>query len=155
MPNPVPASDHKPEKTSTAFLVVDGVQVVVLDKAVITIGRKSDNHIVISNPHVSRYHAQIRKADQRYMLIDLSSTVGTSVNGKRIEHALLKPGDVISIGGVPLIFGQGRDSIHLIHENLRVEPDPTTGPTDATDINKLDDYLSLFTPPSEQKSPEK
>ncbi len=133
---------------TTGFLIVDGARVVALDKPVVNIGRKGNNHIIINDPHVSRHHAQIRQADGRYLLIDLNSTVGTSVNGERVEHAFLKSGDVISIGGVPLIFGQGTASGHLIAENLH-QPSSSTGPTDTTEIRDLDDYLDFFTPPDD------
>lgn len=134
------------DSSDTAFLIVDGVYVVALDKPVVTIGRKGDNNIVIGNPHVSRYHAQIRRAGKRYFLLDLDSTVGTSVNGKRIWEVELQSGDVISIGGVPLIFGKGTVDHHLITQNLRSSP-AHTGPTDATQVRDLDDYLEFFEPP--------
>ncbi len=138
---------------SIGFLIVDGARVVSLDKPIISIGRKGNNHIIINDPHVSRHHAQIRHAEGRYLLIDLHSTVGTSVNGERVEHAFLEPGDVISIGGVPLIFGQGAASKHLITANLH-QPASSTGPTDATEIRDLDDYLEFFTPPDDNHAEE-
>lgn len=129
-----------------AFLIVDGVYVVALDRPVVSIGRKGDNNIVIGNPHVSRYHAHIRRVGKRYFLVDLGSTVGTSVNGRRIQEAELQSGDVISIGGVPLIFGKGEVDHHLIAQNLRPSS-AHTGPTDATQVRDLDDYLNFFEPP--------
>ena len=129
-----------------AFLIVNGDRVIPLDQLVINIGRKSDNQIVIDDPHVSRYHAQIQKVKGRFILVDLDSTVGTSVNGKNIKQFFLKPGDVISLGGVPIIFGQGEaETVDEAVDTLPV-PAPGTGPTDANDvdINTADDYLALF-----------
>jgi pSer/pThr/pTyr-binding forkhead associated (FHA) protein len=40
------------------------------------------------------------------MIFDLNSTGGTFVNGKRVTQSMLYPGDVISLAGVPLIYGQ-------------------------------------------------
>jgi hypothetical protein len=91
---------------SNAFLIVDGVKVFPLDKPVINIGRRIDNHLVIDDPRVSRNHVQLRSIKGRYVLFDLNSTGGTYVNGQRANQTVLYPGDVISMAGVPLIFGQ-------------------------------------------------
>jgi pSer/pThr/pTyr-binding forkhead associated (FHA) protein len=65
-----------------------------------------DNQLVIDDPRVSRSHAQLRAIKGRYILFDLNSTGGTFVNGQRTNQSILYPGDVISLSGVPLIFGQ-------------------------------------------------
>lgn len=89
-----------------AFLIIDGVKVFPLDKSVINIGRRRDNHLVIDDPRVSRSHAQIRAVTGRFVIFDLQSTGGTFVNGQRVGKFILYPGDVISLAGVSLIFGQ-------------------------------------------------
>jgi len=127
-----------------AFLVVDGSRVVMVDKPVINLGRKKDNHIVIDNEHISRYHAQIRTIRGRYVIMDLNSTVGTSVNGKRIEQTFLKAGDVISLGGVPIIFGQTDPNTNIeAHSHGHVNH-VDSGPTESTDIHSADKYLDYF-----------
>ena len=89
-----------------AFLIVGGVKVYQLDRSVINIGRRSDNHLVLDDPRISRYHAQVRAIRGRYVLFDLNSTGGTFVNGQRTTQSVLYPGDVISLSGLQLIFGQ-------------------------------------------------
>lgn len=89
-----------------AFLIVNGTQVYQLNKAVVNIGRREDNHLVIDDKRVSRLHAQLRASGGRYLVFDLDSTGGTWVNGERIRQQALKPGDVISLSGLPLVFGQ-------------------------------------------------
>lgn len=89
-----------------AFLIVDGVKVFPLLETVINIGRRLDNQLVIDDPRVSRNHAQLRAIKGRYVIFDLNSTGGTFVNGQRTSQSVLYPGDVISMAGVPLIFGQ-------------------------------------------------
>ena len=131
------------------FLIIDGERVYTIDRMVLSIGRKNDNHIVIDNEHVSRYHAQIQIVDGNFILLDLGSTVGTSVNGNPIKQYALKPGDVISLGGVPIIFGQGPPRDHLQASYSEQEKSKWTGPTDALDINKVDQYLELFNKPEE------
>jgi hypothetical protein len=89
-----------------AFLIVDGVRVFTLEAASINIGRREDNHLIIDDPRVSRLHAQLRLVRGVYVIFDLDSTGGTFVNGQRIRQYSLRAGDVISLAGVPLVFGQ-------------------------------------------------
>ena len=89
-----------------AFLIVDGTQIVPVTQTVINIGRRTDNHIVIDDPRVSRVHAQMRAIKGRYVIFDLDSLGGTFLNGEPIHHSPLAPGDVVSLSGVPLVYGQ-------------------------------------------------
>jgi hypothetical protein len=89
-----------------AFLIIDGTRLISLDHSVINIGRRLDNHVVIADPRVSRSHAQLRIIKDHFVLFDLNSSGGTFVNGQRVNQVVLHPGDVISMAGVSLIFGQ-------------------------------------------------
>lgn len=89
-----------------AFLIVEGVKVYPLAQSVVNIGRRLDNQLVIDDPRVSRNHAQLRAIKGRFVVFDLNSTGGTFVNGQRASQSVLYPGDVISLAGVTLIFGQ-------------------------------------------------
>jgi len=89
-----------------AFLIVEGVKVFPLTLPVVNIGRRLDNQLIIDDPRVSRNHAQLRTIKGRYVVFDLNSTGGTFVNGQRTSQSVLYPGDVISLAGVTLIFGQ-------------------------------------------------
>jgi hypothetical protein len=92
--------------SGNAFLIMDGSRIIPLSRSVINIGRRLDNHIVIDDPRVSRSHAQLRILKDRFVLFDLNSSGGTFVNGRRASQSVLNPGDVISIAGVNLVFGQ-------------------------------------------------
>jgi FHA domain/FhaA, N-terminal domain len=96
-------ADNIPEN---AFLIVEGVKVHPLNESVVNIGRRLENQLVIDDPRVSRNHAQLRAIKGRFVLFDLNSTGGTFVNGQRTSQTVLYPGDVISLAGVALIFGQ-------------------------------------------------
>ncbi len=91
---------------ANAFLIVEGGRIFPLSQVVINIGRRVDNHLTIEDPRVSRLHAQLRVIKGQFVLFDLNSTGGTSVNGKRIKKASLNPGDVVSLAGVLLVYGQ-------------------------------------------------
>jgi pSer/pThr/pTyr-binding forkhead associated (FHA) protein len=81
---------------------------VDVTKLQFSIGRKSDNDLVIDNPAVSGHHARLIKVQEVYFLEDLRSTNGTYVNDKRIDRQQLQDTDVVMIGKHRLIF---RDEI--------------------------------------------
>jgi hypothetical protein len=101
-----PSSEDANAIPKNAFVIVDGMHVVPLEYPVINIGRRQDNQLVIEDPRVSRVHAQLRAVKGHYVIFDLDSTGGTGVNGKPIHQCRLYPGDVISLSGVPLVYGQ-------------------------------------------------
>lgn len=113
-----PASVNNP---LNAFLILGGSQVIPLDRSVINIGRRLDNHVVIDDSRVSRNHAQLRIVRDQFVLFDLNSTGGTFVNGQRTNQSVLYPGDVISLAGVSLIFGQDLPAGHGLSEG-QTEP---------------------------------
>lgn len=112
-----PATGSKSETApENAFLIVDGVKVFPLTQSVINIGRRMDNQLVIDDPRISRSHAQLRAIKGRYVIFDLNSTGGTYVNGQKISQSVLYPGDVISLAGVALVFGQDNPPSRLESE---------------------------------------
>lgn len=62
------------------------------------IGRQPENHICLSDPRVSRFHALIKVKDSHLIIKDLQSTNGTLVNNVRIRRHKLQPGDLIKLG---------------------------------------------------------
>ena len=89
-----------------AFVIVDGIKVIPLSQPLIRIGRRLENNLVLDDPRVSRTHAELRAINGRYVLFDLHSTGGTFVNGLKITQSVVYPGDVISLAGVNLVYGQ-------------------------------------------------
>lgn len=78
-------------------LIISGTTYELVDD-VVTIGRSSDNTIVINNPSVSARHAQLQVAGETYRLKDLGSTNGTHINGKPATETLLRFDDQIRFG---------------------------------------------------------
>lgn len=65
----------------------------------LSVGRKDDNTIVLQDPYVSYYHLRFFLRDGRYVIEDLASTNGTTLNHDRLEHkTYLKVNDVITLG---------------------------------------------------------
>ncbi|MBK5227278.1 MAG: DUF3662 and FHA domain-containing protein [Actinobacteria bacterium] len=77
---------------------------ISITKAPVTIGRMSSNDVVLSDQNVSRKHAEIRHEGGRWLIVDLGSTNGTSVNGKLAREHSLGGGDRITFGSTELIF---------------------------------------------------
>jgi len=89
-----------------AFLVLEGYKLVPLLHAVVRIGRRLENNIVIDDPRVSRFHAELRAVDGNYELLDLNSLGGTYINGLRITKSILYAGDEISLAGFTMVYRQ-------------------------------------------------
>jgi hypothetical protein len=101
----LPVLDAMEDFPASAYLIVDGTQIFSLRKPVVNIGRRADNDLIIEDQRVSRIHAQLRWVKGRYILFDLDSAGGTWINDVRVNQAALSPGDVLSLAGVPLVFG--------------------------------------------------
>src|SRR5205814_10292619 len=65
-----------------------------LDKDVVTIGRLREADVVLQDPGASRQHAEIRRTPQGYLLADLGSTNGTTVNEATVSERLLREGEI-------------------------------------------------------------
>jgi pSer/pThr/pTyr-binding forkhead associated (FHA) protein len=91
-------------RSQTALLLVDGKRMVV-GPAGATIGRSRQCDIVIDDANVSRQHAEVRPRGGSWVLNDLGSTNGSSVNGRRVQEAeVLRPGDEVEIGTSTIRF---------------------------------------------------
>lgn len=93
----------------STYLIVGGQQHVPLARTTYTLGRSLDCDIVLSDPTVSRRHAQLRWRFGRYVVYDLGSRLGTRVNGNPVSESVLEPGDVLTLGAVDVIYGHDPD----------------------------------------------
>jgi FHA domain/SPFH domain / Band 7 family len=104
------------DRKNTAFLVYKlSGEAIPLTANPFTIGRETTNTLVLQDPQSSRFHAQIRRAEdslgkQRYQLIDKGSSNGTFVGGQRLpanEPFWLTSGCEIAIGDQRWVFQGG------------------------------------------------
>lgn len=97
-----------------------------------TLGRQSDNDLVLLDSRISRRHASILKDDDGYLLQDAGSRHGTFVNGKRVEQACrLNAGDQISLGvtdSYALSFGVEESVLPGLLEKLEKVAEPSSAP---------------------------
>lgn len=90
-----------------------GVREYVFDQDSITIGSAHDNDLVIEDPRVSRQHCRIIHEPYGYVVTDLGSTNGTSINRVRIREAFIRSGATLSVGGVEVRFQTFDERVEL------------------------------------------
>jgi hypothetical protein len=83
--------------SAAALVLPDGARIQLGDDPV-RIGRLPDCAIALSDSQVSRHHAEVRRADTGFAVVDLGSLNGTTVNGVKVQEHALADGDVISVG---------------------------------------------------------
>jgi hypothetical protein len=81
----------------------------VLDQKRSVLGRSRDADVQIEDPNVSRRHAEIVQEGSAYWLVDLGSTNGTEVDGKRVQRSRLADGSRFTVGETTLTFSTERE----------------------------------------------
>ena len=92
-----------PSLEPSVFLILNR-QIIPLDKKITRLGRQLDNDIVLNEEFVSRFHAEIRFEENKFILYDNQSTSGTFVNSQKIERCVLNSGDLISLASIQIMF---------------------------------------------------
>jgi hypothetical protein len=85
-------------------LLVGGGRRNVLSGSRVVVGRSREADIVLQDPNVSRRHAELRRDDGGWQIVDLGSTNGVKFNGRRVDTSRLAPGDDVSLGTVSFTF---------------------------------------------------
>jgi hypothetical protein len=86
-------------------LTVNGTRHEVKQRRLV-IGRSRDCDIQLSDANVSRRHAELRQEGASYWIVDLASTNGIEVNGKRVKRAKLRDGDKVTMGSTDVVFSR-------------------------------------------------
>jgi hypothetical protein len=87
------------------ILTLNGKSYVLEDRRAV-LGRSKECDVQVPDANVSRRHAELRQEGSSWWVIDLDSTNGTEVNGKRVPRAKLADGDKIMLGSTELVFGR-------------------------------------------------
>jgi hypothetical protein len=95
----------EPEAEPAARVTVNG-KAHELQKPSVVLGRSKDCDIRISDPNVSRRHAEIRQEGSAYWIVDLGSTNGIAVNGHALKRAKLDDEDRITLGSTEVVFNR-------------------------------------------------
>jgi pSer/pThr/pTyr-binding forkhead associated (FHA) protein len=110
-----PAALPVPQPTEAASPVDLGIQqeIAVLSwegkrhevtKRSVVLGRSKDADVQVNDPNVSRRHAELRQEGATYWLVDLDSTNGVEVKGKRVKRLKLEDGTRFTLGSTEISF---------------------------------------------------
>jgi Protein of unknown function (DUF3662)/FHA domain len=108
----VPPKQTKSRRRQPAAHLVDTKAIIslddrryVLDGPTAVLGRSRESDCVLSDPNVSRRHAELRRGPTGdWQIVDLESTNGVNVNGRRVDASRLSPGDEVTLGTVRFTF---------------------------------------------------
>jgi hypothetical protein len=93
-----------PDGMVPAELVLPGGGRVHIETEPVVIGRMPECAVVLSDPNVSRRHAEVVRVNDAFVVRDLGSTNGTKLNGAPIREGYLTTGDNITVGSTTLVF---------------------------------------------------
>jgi two-component system, cell cycle response regulator len=105
-----------------SLLVVGGAEIdlgrQVLCNRPITIGRDEDLELSLTDGSISRQHCRVERDEEtgHYLMVDLGSTNGTAVNGRRVDRYPLAEGDKIFLGSSVIRFSFS-DAVDLEYQS--------------------------------------
>jgi eukaryotic-like serine/threonine-protein kinase len=127
---------------------------MVLGSTTITVGRASDNQVVVDDPKVSSRQAEIRPTAQGYTITDLGSSNGTFVDGQRLDvnaPRLLMPGSTIRFGDTTFTYEVPSTPVNQAQwSSAENQPNPGPFPPPSTTYGAQPEYVP---PPPSGYSP--
>ncbi|HKI93003.1 MAG TPA: DUF3662 and FHA domain-containing protein [Gaiellaceae bacterium] len=103
-----PVEDSPPEEEpgveADAAVLSWGGQTLRVAKRRVVLGRGRDCDVTIDDPSVSRRHAELVQEGLEHWVVDLGSTNGIAVGGRRVQRARLEPGDTFMVGETEVTF---------------------------------------------------
>ncbi|HWB21303.1 MAG TPA: DUF3662 and FHA domain-containing protein [Gaiellaceae bacterium] len=104
---PVTESEPEPEAPTPAPAVLTFAgQRHELKAPRVVLGRSKDCDIPVPDPNVSRRHAEVRQDGSGYTLVDLESTNGIELDGRRVKQLKLEDGTKFTIGSTEITFSR-------------------------------------------------
>lgn len=125
--------------------VLPEIHPIALGAPFITIGRQSDNMVVLKHPQVSAHHARLQQVQGGYRIADLGSTNHVYVNGQRVSSQNLNPGDEIRIG--PFKFTYTGTQLTQVDESNGIRIDALHLKKSGNKATILLNDISLVIPP--------
>jgi pSer/pThr/pTyr-binding forkhead associated (FHA) protein len=110
-------------------VVEEGTQATLeFRQRVVRVGRAIDNDVRLAGALASRHHCRIELEGDGAWVIDLGSSNGTQVNGRRVERKLLRPGDVLGVGAARLqVELEGEDAPPSADDTQTIKPEDLGG----------------------------
>jgi hypothetical protein len=102
---------------SARLVAVDEGPDIVLDRAMVVVGRHPACDARLDSLRVSRHHCCMMQESGEVVVRDLGSTNGIRINGQRVEMGRLKPGDELSIAHIRYRLDNG-----LGHDQTLADP---------------------------------
>lgn len=99
--SPIESIDPIAAETTPALLVISGPQIgrsYPLEKEEFMVGRGEHCDLMVEDDLVSRHHCKLVITKEKTLLVDLASTNGTLVNGRKTDRCILNEGDQIQVG---------------------------------------------------------
>jgi pilus assembly protein CpaF len=129
---------------------------LTFEKEEVTIGRLAGNDIVLNKGNVSKYHSRIVLKDGKYIVVDLKSTNGTFVNGKKIAAPqVVRPSDKIYVGDYIINVEAPPEDGEEAHEEQEEEGDETGyAPDDEEEAAQDEEYEEEEEQPEEEEEPQ-
>ena len=93
----------------------------------VLLGRADEAQVSIADASVSSHHARIMQNSQGFEIVDLDSTNGTFVAGKRTSRSQLRNGDQVTVGNVEFMFLLDRPTSATIRLPDRIVRAPVRG----------------------------
>ena len=115
-PTAVHLSDPGSLRIEAARLIVSSGKTIVAEVALnrprMVLGRDDSCDISLDSRYVSRFQNLFMETPEGWLLIDLSSTNGCFVNGRRVREHRLRDGDLIAVGQHQMRFA-GPNGVRL------------------------------------------
>ena len=103
--------------------------------AIKTVGRAPRADFILDVALVSRLHCRLTAGAAELEVVDLESTNGTFVNGARVERAVLKSGDRLSVGKIEFVVSKAA-------KNADAAEDPKDADPQDADLQNVDARLT-------------
>ena len=101
----VAATTVPPPPREVVTLTLDGRSHELTSRR-FTIGRSRECDLTVTDGNASRRHAEIVREGEAFVVVDLNSTNGTELNGRRVTREELADGDRITVGATDIVFGR-------------------------------------------------